>query len=59
MAGEVVSLETPVHDVEERELWFHTTFVPARDEEGRIEYVLAISIAITERKQAEDHYRTF
>jgi PAS domain S-box-containing protein len=55
--GEIVSLELPVHDIEGREVWYYTTFVPVRDEEGRIEYIIATSIDITERKNAEEEAR--
>jgi signal transduction histidine kinase/CheY-like chemotaxis protein len=53
-AGETCSVECPVHDMEGCEIWYHTTFVPARDDEGRVEYVIAASVDITERKRAEE-----
>jgi PAS domain S-box-containing protein len=53
-AGEISSVEAPVHDMEGGEVWYHTTFVPARDDEGRIEYIIASSVDITERKKAEE-----
>ncbi|MBL7039804.1 MAG: PAS domain S-box protein, partial [Pirellulaceae bacterium] len=52
-SGETSSVETPVHDTEGCEVWYHTTFVPARDDDGRIKYVIASSVDITERKKAE------
>lgn len=51
--GEVAKLETALHDTKGNEVWFHTTFIPVRDEEGDIEYVIGVSIDTTERKQAE------
>ncbi len=56
-AGETSSMECEVFDTEGREVWYHTTFVPARDDEGRIEYVIAASVDITERKRAEEENR--
>lgn len=52
-AGEVSNLDCPVHDTEGNELWYNTTFVPARDAEGQTMYVIATSVNITERKQTE------
>ncbi len=57
LAGEISSVECPLHDTEGREVWYHTTFVPACDDEGRIEYVIATSVNITERKLAEEQLR--
>ncbi|MFQ5423429.1 MAG: PAS domain S-box protein, partial [Phycisphaerae bacterium] len=53
-AGETSRLECPVLDAEGGELWYHTTFAPVRDNEGRIQYVIGVSMDITERKQAEE-----
>jgi PAS domain S-box-containing protein len=54
MAGEITTVEAPVHDIEGNELWYHTTFVPALDDDGRVKYVIGSSVDITERKQAEE-----
>ena len=53
-AGEISSVEAPVHDTEGNEVWYHTTFVPARGDDGRVEYIIASSVEITDRKLAED-----
>ncbi|MHC5061775.1 MAG: PAS domain S-box protein [Planctomycetota bacterium] len=52
-AGEICSVEGPVFDMGGNEVWYHTAFVPACDDQGRIEFVIASSVNITERKQAE------
>jgi PAS domain S-box-containing protein len=57
MAGTIASVEAPVHDMEGDEVWYHTTFVPALDDDGRVKYVIATSVDITERKKAEDALR--
>jgi len=56
-AGETCSVDCPVLDTEGEEVWFHTTFAPARDKEGRIENVIATSVDITDRKRAEEEKR--
>ncbi len=53
-AGEISSLECPVLDAEGGELWYHTTFVPVRGDEGQIQYIIGTSVDITDRKLAED-----
>lgn len=57
--GETSSLDCPVLDTDGNEVWFDTTFVPARDKDGRIEYVIVTSVNITERKRAEDEARQY
>jgi signal transduction histidine kinase len=52
--GETSSTECLALDMEGCEVWYHTTFVPVCDDEGRIEYVIVTSVNITERKQAEE-----
>ncbi len=51
--GEVVAQEASVVDLAGNELWFHSTLVPVNDEKGRIDYIIVVSIDITERKMAE------
>jgi len=53
-AGETCSVECPLLDSEGTEVWYHTTFVPARDDDGRIEYIIASSVDITDRKRMAD-----
>ncbi|MCZ6671300.1 MAG: PAS domain-containing protein, partial [Verrucomicrobia bacterium] len=57
-AGEISSVECLALDMEGCEVWYHTTFVPARDDEDRIEYIIATSVDITERKHAEEKIKT-
>ncbi len=53
MAGKISTVEAPVHDMEGNEVWYHTTFVPALDDDGRVKYVIGSSMDITERKKSE------
>ncbi|MBT3879737.1 MAG: PAS domain S-box protein [Candidatus Scalindua sp.] len=52
--GEIITGEDPVCDIEGNELWFQATLVPVNDSEGRIDYIVVVSIDITERKKAEE-----
>ena len=51
--GEIIIQEASVVDLDGSELWFHSTIVPVNDDEGRIEYIIVVSIDITEPKKAE------
>jgi PAS domain S-box-containing protein len=55
--GGIITQEAPLVDMDGNELWFHSTIVPANDDEGRIDHIVIISSNITERKQAEDKLR--
>lgn len=51
--GMVSRVESPVFDTQGNELWYDTTFTPACDDEGRVNYVIVSSVDVTERKKAE------
>ncbi|MHC4926844.1 MAG: PAS domain-containing sensor histidine kinase [Planctomycetota bacterium] len=51
--GEVVIQEASVVDVTGEELWFHSTLVPVYDDGGQMDYIIIVSMEITERKRAE------
>jgi PAS domain S-box-containing protein len=50
--GEVITQEASVVDLDGNELWFHSTLVPVKDD-GRIDYIIVVSLDTTERKKAE------
>jgi signal transduction histidine kinase len=52
--GEIITQEAAVVDIDGNELWFHSTLVPVKDDEGRIEYIMVVSLDTTERKKAEN-----
>lgn len=52
-AGETSSVECPLLSSEGEEVWLHTTFVPVCNDNQKVEYVIATSVDITERKLAE------
>ena len=52
--GETATLETPVINTCGDILWFHSTYVPVNDNAGQIDYMMVVSVDITERKRAEE-----
>ena len=52
-AGEVIKYEASVIDIVGNELWYLTTLLPVKDDNGRIEYIILISIDTTARKKSE------
>ncbi len=52
--GEIITMETAVLDMDGNELWYDATLVPVNDEEGRIDYIIIVSVETTERKKAEE-----
>lgn len=55
--GEASTVECCILDTAGGELWYDTTFAPARNTEDQIEHVMVTSVNITERKQAEEALR--
>jgi PAS domain S-box-containing protein len=53
IAGQISRVECQVTDTEGETVWYDTTFVPALDDAGRVLYVVATSVDVTERRQAE------
>ncbi len=52
--GEIITGEAPVADIYGNELWFRATLVPVRDDEGRIDFIIIVSVDINERKKMEE-----
>lgn len=52
-AGEKNDVECPLTSTDGQVVWMHTTFVPVTGEDGDVAYVIASSVDITKRKQAE------
>jgi PAS domain S-box-containing protein len=51
--GEVITQEAPVVDINGNEIWFNSTIVPAKDDNGRTDYLIIVSSDTTARKAAE------
>jgi len=52
--GEIVEQEAAVLDLEGNEIWFHSTLVPVQGENAQIDYIMIVSLDITERKHLND-----
>ncbi len=57
--GEIITAEALVADIDGNEMWFQATFVPIKDNEGRIEYIIVVSVDINERKKIEAELAKF
>lgn len=55
--GETCSIECPVRDTDGIPVWYDTTFVPARDVDGQVQYIIVTSVNVTARRQAEEEAR--
>jgi diguanylate cyclase (GGDEF)-like protein len=53
--GKVITQEAAVVDLDGNEVWFHSTLVPVNNDDNLIDYIIIVSIDITERKQAESN----
>lgn len=51
--GQIITQEASVVDIDGNELWFHSTLVPVNDDDGKIDYIMVVSIDTTDRKRAE------
>ena len=52
--GERVTLDSAVFDAAGDTLWFQTTFVPVTDQVDQCDYIIAVSINITDQKRVEE-----
>ncbi|MBC8406280.1 MAG: response regulator [Planctomycetes bacterium] len=55
--GVIAHQEASVVSKDGTELWFHSTIAPVKDENGEIEYLMVVSVDISERKRAEQEHR--
>lgn len=51
--GKIIVQEAPVVDTNGKEVWFHSTIVPVKDDKGKLDYLLVVSMDTTKRKVAE------
>jgi PAS domain S-box-containing protein len=52
--GEIIEQEAPVVDINGNEIWFHSTIVPVRDDNGKMDYLMVVSIETTKRNVARE-----
>ena len=58
-SGQVVTQEEPVLDLDNNELWFHSTIVPVFNDNNDIQHLIIVSVDTTAKKRAEQaliHY---
>ena len=55
--GEILEQEAAAVDVDGGELWFHSTLVPVKDDDGKVDYITVVSIDTTKRKKMESQLR--
>ncbi len=55
--GQVATQESAVTDIDGKPLWFHSTLVPVNDSDGRLDYIMVVSIDTTGRNEAEKKSR--
>ncbi len=51
--GEIITNEACLTNLEGEEYWFQSTLVPVNNAEGQIDYIIVVSIDITDRKRSE------
>ncbi len=59
LEGKISAVEAPIPDVDGNEVWYDTTFVPALDDDGQVQHVIATSVNITKRRRAENERQQF
>lgn len=52
--GKVETLEAPLADLAGNTLWFHSTLVPVNDDNGSIDYIIVVSVDVSDRRRAEE-----
>jgi len=50
----IITQEAYVNDLNDNKVWYHSTIVPVKDDEGRITALMIVSMNITAQKQAEE-----
>lgn len=55
--GAVISFETDLIKSNGEEIWFHSTLVPVKDDDGNVDYIMVVSADTTERRLGEDNLK--
>jgi PAS domain S-box-containing protein len=55
--GVIITQEAPTLDVDGNELWYESTLVPVNNDKGKLDYIMVVSLDITDRKNAENQLR--
>ena len=55
--GEAENIKASAYDMDGKEWWFDTTFVPVNDDNDQLEYIMVVSFNITEQIELESRLR--
>ncbi len=51
--GEIITFEASLVNLDGNGLWYHSTLVPVNNDEGRINYIIIVSIDVSDSKRME------
>lgn len=51
--GEIITQEALTNDIDGNKLWYQSTIVPVNDNQGKLDYLMVVSLETTKRVQAE------
>jgi len=52
--GKIITQEAPTCDIDGKTLWYQSTLVPVNNDKGQLDYIMVVSLDISERKQMEE-----
>ena len=52
--GEIITQMASVLDVDGIKLWYHSTIVPIKDDNDKLDYKMVVSLVTTKRKLEEE-----
>ncbi len=55
--GKIITQEASVLDIDGNKLWYHSTIVPVQDDQGKLDYIMVVSLETTGRKRAAEALR--
>ncbi len=55
--GKIIELEGQLADTKGNKLWYQQIIVPVNDDNGKLDYILVVSLETTERKRMEENLK--
>lgn len=52
--GEIITQEAIIVDIDGKKLWYYSTLVPVNTDEGKLDYIMVVSLDTSKRKRAEE-----